>query len=347
MLAAEGCTELRLVESEVVDAALGSRPNAKLLGAKLNITASDRLKHYNKPTKGYIGALLEGVRNSIWLVISMVGVIVVCAWQRQYLAAASAGLAVVMWLAFILCVAMPGILYRRLHKAGDWHQWDEVDDLVTKLESLRLVHFIKVPAPELGRWRAKVLAASGRLSEAVLQYQQFEDAPGCPKWLHKLFLAGLCDLAKEHDAALKYTLESISEKPTPTAYRDLANRYLRYKGDPANARLALAEAEKELMLELAKPFDLRCRGILALLERDYPDARGRLESAIELMEQTRNVPFRDGHISVAKAYLCRALAEVGELERARKCLEEARPYLVATGESELLRECDDAVSQGC
>jgi hypothetical protein len=55
------------------------------------------------------------------------------------------------------------------------------------------------------------------------------------------------------------------------------------------------------------------------------------------------MPYRDGHISVAKAYLCCVLAKKCNLEAARKCLCEAREYLVATGESELLADCDKYV----
>src|SRR5262249_28377032 len=147
-------------------------------------------------------------------------------------------------------ISLPSILYGRLIKAGDWHRWNEVLDLVRKLEKVGGLGFIKVPAPELGRWRAKALAGTGRLTEGLGGYQKFENQPGCPGWLYKAFVAGIYDLVKKHDIAIEYNLKSIQEKPTATMYIDLANRYVRYKKDPAKAREALAEAAKEPLAEL-------------------------------------------------------------------------------------------------
>jgi hypothetical protein len=47
---------------------------------------------------------------------------------------------------------------------------------------------------------------------------------------------------------------------------------------------------------------------------------------------------------MAKAYLCRALAKQGQLEAARKNFTEARPYLEATGENELMTDCEQALA---
>jgi tetratricopeptide (TPR) repeat protein len=156
-------------------------------------------------------------------------------------------------------------------------------------------------------------------------------------------VAGIYDTAKQHDKALEINLQVIQERPSSSMYLDLANRYVRYKKDPVHAREALASADKEPIPEIAKPFSLRCRGILALLEGELPAAQQNLEAAIQIMERTRHVPFRDGHISVAKAYLCCVLAKQGQLEAARKSYDEARPYLEATGESELIAECEQAL----
>jgi len=138
-------------------------------------------------------------------------------------------------------------------------------------------------------------------------------------------------------------LQSIRENPTPALYLDVANRLVRYKKDTVRAREALAEAEKSTLTEIAKPFHLRCRGILAYLEGDYVTAKNELEASLALMLKTPHQPYRDGHISVARAYLSCVLAKQGEFSAARKCFDEAKPYLVATGEDELLGECQKLV----
>jgi hypothetical protein len=101
----------------------------------------------------------------------------------------------------------------------------------------------------------------------------------------------------------------------------------------------MAEATKSPMRDDAKPFILRCEGIIAYLEGDYAAAKRDLEAAIDLVERARGRPYRDGHLSVARAYLCCVLAKQGDLAGAKKRLALAKEYLVATKEDELLAEC--------
>jgi tetratricopeptide (TPR) repeat protein len=245
----------------------------------------------------------------------------------------------VAWLAFLLVVGLPSIYYRRLHKAADWYRWTEVLSLVDTLDQIGKFHFIKLPPAELARFRAKALAGSGRLSEALAEYACFENQPGCPTWLYLAMVAGIYDTAKQHDKAVEFTLKSIRENPRPTIYIDLANRYARYQKNPSKAREALAEAEKSPLVDLALPFQHRCRGIVAFLEGDDSTARLELETSLRILQKAPNLPFRDGTISVTKAYLCRVLSRQGDQVAARKYLAEAKAYLVATGEDELLEAC--------
>ena len=78
---------------------------------------------------------------------------------------------------------------------------------------------------------------------------------------------------------------------------------------------------------------------MAYLEGDYVAAKRDLETAIELVEKAKGRPYRDGHLSVARAYLCCVLAKQGDLPAAKKCFAMAKEYLTATGEDELLAEC--------
>ena len=57
-----------------------------------------------------------------------------------------------------------------------------------------------------------------------------------------------------------------------------------------------------------------------------------------------HLPFRDGHISVTKAYLCCVLAKQGNLPAAKQNFAEAEKYLVATGETRLLEQCQKATA---
>jgi tetratricopeptide (TPR) repeat protein len=237
------------------------------------------------------------------------------------------------------------VYYHKLIKASDWYRWDEVISLIGTLRAVRKFSVTGVPETELIRNRAKALAGLGRLNEGLAEYKQCEGRPDCPSWLYKLFVASLYTTAKKYDKAIESNLLSIEEKPTPTAWADLSNRYARYKCDPLKARAAMAEADKSPMPDVAKPFRIRCLGIIAYLEGDYSTAKRELETAIELVDKAKSRPFRDGHLNVARAYLCCVLAKQGDLAAAKKNFALAKEYLVATKEDELLAECRQLIGE--
>lgn len=339
ILIAQGYTDPVLKEDEISHAALAGFGRTQVMGEEITVTAEQRLKHRDKRSPTLFTALLEGMWRSKGLLalILCVGAYGFYREDKTSLVLAVTGL--VVWCAFIICVRLPSIYYRKLHKASDWHRWDEVMQLVRTLEIIGRFHFIKIPPPELGRYRAKVVAARGHLDAALREYQQYENQPGCPSWLYKAFVAGLYDLVKQHDKAIEYTLMALAEKASPVMYLDLANRYARYKKDPKKAREALQEAEKAPLPDSTIPGHHRYKGEVAYLEGDYALAKQELETAIRLMEATPNRPFRDGNISIAKAYLCCVLSKLNDRQGAEKNYRAALPYLEATNETELIEEC--------
>jgi hypothetical protein len=339
-LLADGHKDLELVESEISDAMKAGRPaTIKVLGKEIKVTAEERLKHRNKPPKTYWSVLCEGVAHSKGLCLLIIIVAIYEGYSGNKISVILLAVGLLAWLAFLITNGLPSIYFRRLVKASDWNRWTEVLELVDKLKQINRFHFNKVTPFFLARSRAKALAGLDKLPEAINEFQQFENQPGCPSWRHKMLMAGVYDTAKQYDKSVEYTRKSIEENPTSVGYLDLANRFARYKRDTKKAREALAEAEKITMTNNEKAFHLRCRGILAYLETDYASAQKELKASLEIMEQTRNVPFRDGHISVAKAYLCCVLAKQDNFVAAKKCFEEAKEYLVATKETDLIDEC--------
>jgi tetratricopeptide (TPR) repeat protein len=330
---------LELKEDDVMSAArAGFSKRPTIFGEEIKVTAEDRLKQRDKPMASFWDALRQCVRpsNIVWLAIILFAVY--CSPNRlvSILLMLIAGLA---WLAFVFLVSLPSVYYRKLIKASDWNRWNEVLSLAAILESMGRFSFVKVPATELTRNRAKALAGMGRLDKALAEYKQCEGRPDCPSWMYILFVGSLYVTAKQYDKAIECNLMSIAEKPTPTAWLDIANRYARYKGDPIKAREAMAEADKSPMSDVSKPFRIRCQGIIEYLELDYAAARRDLETAIEMVERAKGRPYRDGHLSVARAYLSCVLAQQGDLPAAKKCFAQAKDYLVATDENELLAEC--------
>ncbi len=343
ILAANGYTELTLKTDEVMDASQqGFKETYKLFGEEIRVSAEDRVRHMKGRPATFGSALIGGIWQSKALVFPVAALIAYQLYRGNNLAALIVACGLVFWMVFLLCVSLPSIYYAKLIKAADWHQWDEVIALIETLKSIGRFSLIKLPEPELGRHRAKALVGKGKISEALAEYSAYENQPGCPSWLYKAFVAGLYDTAKQHDQALEWTLKSIQDNPRPTIYADLANRYARYKKDPVKAREAFKETEHGPTVAAIIPFRKRCLGIIYFLEGNFAAARKELESSLELMEQTRHQPYRDGSIAIARSYLCLVLAHQGDLEGAKNNFSAAKKYLIATQEDELLAACRQA-----
>ena len=88
---------------------------------------------------------------------------------------------------------------------------------------------------------------------------------------------------------------------------------------------------------------MRYRGILTYLEGDDTSAKHDLEASLKITELNKHHPFRDGNISLTKANLCCVLARQGDMTRANKYFAQAKTYLIATEDSELMEECKKAL----
>jgi tetratricopeptide (TPR) repeat protein len=346
VLLAQGYSDLELKEDEVMSAVLAGFPKREsAFGAEIKVTAEQRLKHRNDPTATFWDALRKGIGQSFIVFLTLVVLAGYSGYRGDWGYSLLYLVGLLAWLAYILFVSLPSVYYRKLIKASDWSQWSKVLSLVATLQLMGRFSLVKVPASELTRNRTKALAGMGQLDEALAEYSQCQGRPDCPSWLYKLFVGSLYTTAKHYDKAIEYNLASIAAKPTSTAWLDLANRYARYKHDPMKARAAMVEAEKSPLADVAKPFHLRCLGIIAYLEGDYAAAKRDLETAIELVEKAKGRPYRDGHLSVARAYLCCVLAKQGDLADAKKNFLLAKAYLVATKEDELLAECRQSTGE--
>jgi tetratricopeptide (TPR) repeat protein len=343
-LEAEGYTNLKLMEDDIGAAArAGFTEKPVFLGEEIKVTAEQRLKIRDKPPMTFTRAIFEAVTQSKILILLALLIAALEYYKSNLIGVGLVFVGLVLWMLFLISIRLPSIYYQKLHQADDWHRWEEVLDIVGFLQKLGKVHFIKVPKTTLIRHRAKALAGMGDLSAALAEYKVCENQPGCPSWLYKAFVAGIYDIAGQHDTALEWNRESIREKPQSPMYLDLANRLLRYKRDATGAHKAMAEAEKFTLSEIAKPFQIRCLGILAYLEGDYSTAKEKLELALDLVVKTPRRPYRDGHMAVARAYLACVSARRRDFDAARKYLAQAKTYLVATKEANLLAECEHEI----
>lgn len=341
-LLAEGCTDLELQEDDVIaqtNLTMGNK--VEFLGEEIKSTAKDRVESRNRT---FARILLHSLAKDISFFLTVGGALAFCIYRDLFTGSIICLVLLVGWPAFKIGLGLPLILFNRLTEARDWKRDEDVFRLLKQIRSVNRYHFARIPEVELIRAEANALARQGRLAEAVKLHCATENQPGVAPWLYKAYLAGIYDSAEEHETAIKLTEEAIAIKPDPALYIDYANRLARYRNDAPSARAALEQVDMSLVVELLKPGVARLRGIIAWLERDYDAARRELDTAIAGMEKTRHIPFRTGNIAVAKGYLCCVQSKLGNAEAARKSWEDARSYLVATKETDLIKACEQALS---
>ncbi len=159
VLLAQGYSNLELKEDEVTSAVLaGFTKRENAFGQEIRVTAEERLKHRDNPTVTYWDALRKGIGRSfiVFLALCILAIYSGLRGDRGHAALYVAGL--LGWLGYILFVSLPSVYYRKLIKAGDWSQWNEVLSLVATLQLIGRFSLVKVPATELTRNRAKALA---------------------------------------------------------------------------------------------------------------------------------------------------------------------------------------------
>jgi hypothetical protein len=212
-LLAEGFTNLALREEEVMAAAqAGFSKDSTIFGEPITVSAADRLAAMNNPIVTLWDGIRTVIQQSLSISLLIAAVIAVNAARRDWFYTGIGAIALSAWLLFIICVSLPSIYYRKLIAAADWYRWNEVLSLVATLKVVGGFSFIKVPAAELARHRAKAIAALGRVDEALAEYKQYEGRPDCPRWLHRLFVASIYVTIKQYDKAIVNCANRLGEK---------------------------------------------------------------------------------------------------------------------------------------
>lgn len=337
-LEAEGCTDLVLETDEIYDVVQAERKPATFFGEPIQRTAAQKLKIRAQEPRTFWTVLRDGVRRT-WAVLVVIGLVTLEEMVRgNWLSAQILAGCLLLWLGTLILNGLPSILFRQCVTALEWSRWRQVLAICTRMEWLSRVHHLKVPPYFLAQSRAKALAGLGWLPEAVALFAPFAGTPGCPVWLHHLFMAGIYYIGQDNAAGLACTRASVAEKPGTVGYLELATRLVRHHHDPAAARQALAGVSKTTMTANEQTFYLRCRGMIAWREGQAGPARRDFEAALAMMLKSPHEFYRYGGICVTKGWLACVLAHQGERAAAEQHFTAARKYLAATGETELMEE---------
>jgi tetratricopeptide (TPR) repeat protein len=340
MLLGEGYTEIELKRDDVMDAS--SQIYASFNKGRRS-QPEELIKVRENLRQTTFKLILETIIYDKWLYAGMILLMILVFMTGRNILAIIVGIVTLSWLIFRIWLRLPEIYYVKLNKAKEWHKWNDVLRIAKKCEQVRSMHALKIPQTEIILSHAQALSGLGKLSEALDEFQQYENQPGVQSWLYKAQLASIYGIAKDYDMSIEYMWKAIKENPTPTLYLDLASRLLRYKKDVTKAREVLSEVEKSTMVDIARPYYLLYKGIIAYIEGDYDFSRKQIAESLKIAERNRNYPFRDALINIIYSYLCCVLAKLGDLNTAKEYFAKAKKYLIATGESNLLEECKRAI----
>jgi tetratricopeptide (TPR) repeat protein len=337
VLEGQGFTNLRLQTDEVMDETI----KGTLVP---NLSASERIKlsRIRKVTLPRI--CLQAIKDG-GILLFVWAVLFFWSWHRERTIGMIlyAG-AIILTIGGGFFFRVPSYLFRRLNEAREWHEWNEVLNLLDLMARVGKLTNVKLKPADMALYRARAMIGLGHKERAIQEFTRICE-PHQARWLFLSHLSALYDLAGESDLSVALLKESASSGPRGSVWIDLGWRLLHRKKDVVGAKEALDQASTVELTEIAQPFLLRSKGILAYFTKDVDLARRQLEEALNIFEKRKTMVFSTSNIAYTKAYLCQVMATRGELERARELYAQAKPFLVAAKEKQLLGDCGAMVGE--
>ena len=262
-------------------------------------------------------------------------------WIRIGIGAIGLGFFILLTPALYIFFSVPMRNYSRLNKAKVWARWDEVLQCVERLRRSHRFTRLGIGEVELTRCRAQALAALGRLDDGVAEFSKLENSHDLPRWMYLSHLSSIYDSAQAYDKSLECRTQATAEQPDSSAvWIDLAYGLSRSLNRPAEARQALAQAEKLEITGIGKNYLPFLRGIICWREGNLSEAKQQLELAItNFKNQQPQNELLEGLILLAKSHLCAVNGALGNTREAQALFRQVEKYLTAHRESELLQAC--------
>lgn len=241
-------------------------------------------------------------------------------------------------------ISLPIFLFDKLHQSHNWAQnrqvrfWGQLTNLFNKIT------FLRIPQSQIDYHLACADAREGNLNAALSKIMKYENDAKVSRRLFYNHLGSIYGNAKKFDELLDCQEKSLREgNDYPEEMIDYAMSLARRHRKTNQAREVLQKVLDRETTALAKIFIPFCQGVIEVEDGNLSRAEFYLTQASKQIEPFRKNSYLVGLRSEIKAFLLIALGKQGEREKAIKLLREAKPYLVAHKETELLRKCEDAV----
>jgi tetratricopeptide (TPR) repeat protein len=330
LLEKRGYTDLKLIHDDIV--AEFSRDNQALA----DTPAEKRLKWMRSGGKTtFVGYLLKVARDVALLALACGGGMF-WRWSRaDSLGVFFFGLILVVTTVLFARIRFKSYLFTRMLDAREWHRADE---------TLRLLHSLAtvLKPSDLSLYRSLALVWKGDLPTALADWQQHE--PKISQWLFLSHLSSLYEAVGDIDRSIQLAEQSVAANPNIGAlYVDLTWKYLLHERDLRLAKEANEKAQTLELSELAQPFLIRNRGIIALREGRFADAEKLLSQSLATWTANRKMYFRYSNMMITKGFLSQVRAKLGNINRARSDFAEAEEWLEAAQVTPLLTACRRAL----
>jgi hypothetical protein len=265
-----------------------------------------------------------------------------------YLVYANQDLSTVLWFGGSVLVVgyltFPSVIFNRLHEAHCWDKNGEVRFWGHLAKFYNRITFVKIPALEIDIHLACADAREGDLTGALRRIAKYQNDPKVSERLYKLALIRLYGNAREFDKVLNLLENSLDEGHTHTEeLLDYAICLARRHKQTARAKGVLEKVFDTELTAMANLFIPYCQGVIEVEDGNYSQAEFYLKRAAKQLEPFKRNTFAIGLKSEVNAFLAMALGNQGEKDEAAKLYEEAKPYLLAVRENELLERCESVL----
>jgi len=228
---------------------------------------------------------------------------------------------------------------KQLAEDFTWGRWKAV------LKRAKKLHGNEDLAPELTLRGAGAMAALGRMKEAEELLHSFAESRSLPEWLRQLRLSEVYATTNDDDEVLLCLERARADAPNnPSVEIDYAKALLRRNQNPDLARRLIDSVESKTLSDWVGLLLPHLRGVLMLNSGNADGAVRELEKTMENLQPLASLyPHIDSLRESCRAWLAIAVADSGDMSRARQAAAIARPRLAARNTLQLLRRLDASV----
>jgi hypothetical protein len=238
-------------------------------------------------------------------------------------------------------LSIPVIIFNRLNEAHGWGRNGQVRFWSFLAKFFNPVVYVKIPEFEIDSYLSCVDAREGKMEAALQRIKKYEHEPNITKRMFYLKLIRLYSNAGDFDKVLSLLEESLNAGNVyPEELLDYALCLARRHKQTSRAKGVLEKVFDRELTAMANLFIPYCQGIIEVEDGNYSQAEFYLKQASKELEPFEKNTFLIGLKSEVNAFLAMALGNQGEKDEAARLYEEAKPYLLAVRENELLERCE-------